>query len=75
MWRLSEFQKSDLRVVTTKHRQRAVASPHVTKCVVLPETGITFPLKADYDRVNQAVFDQSVVNTDEDAMTMAHPFD
>ncbi len=75
VWRLSDFQRSDLRVVATKHKQGHVSSPHVTKVVVLPDTGITFPLKADYNRVNQAVFDQSVVNTDEDAMTMAHPFD
>ena len=75
VWRLSEFQKADLRVITTKHKQRAVASPHVTKCALLPETGITFPLEADYERVNQALFDQSVVNNDEDAMTMAHHFD
>ncbi len=42
---------------------------------MLPETGLTFPLKADYERVNQALFDVSVFNNDEDALTMAHPFD
>ncbi len=75
MWRLSEFQKADLTITTTKHKQRAVASPHVTKFVELPDTGLSFPLKADYERVNQALFDQSVVNNDDDALTMAHPFD
>ena len=75
VWRLSEFQKADLRVISTKHNQRSVGSPHVTKCVVPPETGLSFPLKADYERVNLSLFDQSVVNTDEDAFSMAHPFD
>ena len=75
VWRLSEFRRADLMVSATKHKQRGVALPHSTKCVVLPKSGLQFPLKKDYDRVNQAMFDQSVVNLDEDAVTMAHPFD
>jgi hypothetical protein len=30
-------------------------------------------LKKDYDRVNTALFDPSVVNFDEDAISMMHP--
>ncbi len=75
VWPLKEFMRADLLITSTKFKQRGVASPHSTKCVELPETGLSFPLKADYERVNQSLFDLSVVNEDVDAITMAYPFD
>ena len=41
----------------------------------MPANGLSFPLKADYDRVNQSLFDLSVVDGDADAISMAHPFE
>ncbi len=52
-----------------------MASPHSTKVVHMPATGLSFPLKADYERVNQSLFDLSVVDGDVDAISMAHPFE
>ncbi len=43
--------------------------------MVIPTGELRFPLKADYDRVNTSLFDQSVVECDENAISMAHPFD
>ena len=69
-----EFKNADLLITSTKLKQSHVASPHCTKVVLLPKGDLKFPLKADYDRVNTPLFDQSVVNCDDNAISMAHPF-
>ena len=74
VWELMDFKNADLLITTTKHKQSHVGSPHTTKVVCRPEGDLKFPLKADYDRVNTSLFDQSVVNCDENAISMVHPF-
>ncbi len=74
VWDLSTFKNATLLVTSTKHDQAHVSTPHATKVVVLPQGDLRFPLKADYDRVNTSLFDQSVVNSEDNAISMAHPF-
>jgi hypothetical protein len=61
VWELDSFQYSDLRTVSTNHHQ-GVGTPHVTKVCWLPTTGLIFPLKRDYDRVNMELFDPRIIN-------------
>ena len=69
-----EFKSADLLVTSTKHKQSHIAHPHSTKVVARPAGEVKFPLKADYDRVNTCLFDQSVVDCNDNAISMAHPF-
>ena len=54
VWDLNEFTMVDLSIKALPHRNlaKALSHPHITKRVELPEEGIVFPLKAEYDRVN-----------------------
>ena len=54
VWALEDFVNTDLSIgalaLTHKHRQM-----HVVKALELPESGISFPLRGEYDRLNHTL--------------------
>ena len=63
VWDRASFQHSDLRSVSTHLHQR-VGKPYVTRQCVLPEAGISFPLKEHYEKVNADLFDPRITMED-----------
>jgi hypothetical protein len=63
VWDRASFQHSDLRSVAM-HAHQNVGKPYVTRLCLMPEAGITFPLKDQYERINADVFDPRITNDD-----------
>jgi len=71
VWELTSFRRADLWCSSTRHNQSNVGTPHVTRMCELPVDGLTFPLKADYDRINTGHFDPRITVEDYDPWEIA----